>query len=146
MTEQPTRISVGDLEIRFLVQDSDSNGALTMFECRVPAGARVPAAHSHDGFEETIYGLEGITTWMVEGEAREIGVGDALCIVRGLVHGFVNHGTTDARFLAVVAPGVLGPSYFKDIGAVLAADGPPDPVTIAEVMRRHGLTPAAQPE
>ena len=30
-----------------------------MFEFDVPAGARVLIAHSHDGYEETIYGLAG---------------------------------------------------------------------------------------
>ena len=43
---------------------------------------------------------------------------------------------------AVATPGILGPDYFRDIGAVLdaAAGGPPDFVALAEVMRRHGLT------
>jgi hypothetical protein len=40
-----------------------------------------------------------------------------------------------------VTPGVLGPDYFNEIAAVLgAAEGPPDPAAIGEVMRRHGLT------
>jgi hypothetical protein len=39
---------------------------------------------------------------------------------------------------------VFGPAYFHDIGEVLAtsAGGPPDHAALAEVMRRHGLTPA----
>lgn len=137
-------IAVGSLTIRFLVEAPDSNGSLTMFECEVPANARVPAPHSHDAFEETIYGLEGVSTWTVNGARLEIAPGDALCVPRGAVHGFVNQGSADAKFLAVVAPGVFGAAYFRDIGAVLAASagGPPDHTAIAEVMLRHGLTPA----
>jgi hypothetical protein len=30
----------------------------------------------------------------------------------------------------------------REIGEILAAGGPPDPAVIAEVMRRHDLTPA----
>jgi hypothetical protein len=39
---------------------------------------------------------------------------------------------------------VFGPSYFREIGEVLAAStgGPPDLGAIGAVMRRHGLTPA----
>jgi quercetin dioxygenase-like cupin family protein len=33
----------------------------------------VPVAHSHDGYEETIYGLDGVLTWTVEGTQTEVG-------------------------------------------------------------------------
>ena len=137
-------IPVGQLEIRFLIESTQSNGSLTMFECFVPAGARVPAPHSHDGFEETIYGLEGASTWTIAGETVELGPGEALCVPRGAVHGFVNGRDADARFLAVATPGVFGPAYFRELSEVLAGftDGPPDPAAVAAVMGRHGLTVA----
>jgi quercetin dioxygenase-like cupin family protein len=135
-------ISVGRLGIRFVVDAEQSGGAVTVFECHVPADAKMPAPHSHDGFEETIYGLEGVTTWTIEGELVEIGPGDGVCIPRGTIHGFDNRGNADATFLAVATPGVFGPAYFHEIGGILAGDGPPDRAAIAEVMRRHGLTPA----
>jgi uncharacterized cupin superfamily protein len=115
-----------------------------VFECRVPPSIRNPAPHSHDAFEETIYGLEGVSTWTIDGRARDIGPGDAVCIPRGSIHGFANHGDADATFLAIATPGVFGPAYFREIGAVVAAagGGPPDLAAIGEVMRRHGLTPA----
>ena len=137
-------IRVGEIGIRFLVEGEDSAGAVALFEFDVPAGARVPIAHSHDGYEETIYGLDGALTWTVEGTPTELGPGDALVIPRGAVHRFDNTGDDDARALAVVTPGILGPAYFRDVAAVLAAaaGGPPDFAAIAAVMRRHGLTPA----
>ena len=61
-------ITVGALGVRFLVESDDSNGTASVFECYVPANSRMPAPHSHDGFEETIYGLEGITSWTIDGE------------------------------------------------------------------------------
>jgi quercetin dioxygenase-like cupin family protein len=102
------------------------------------------APHSHDAFEETIYGLEGVSTWTVDGETVEIGPGEAVCIPRGAIHGFENRGGVDAKFLAIASPGVFGPDYFREIGDVLAASqgGPPDLASIGAVMRRHGLTPA----
>jgi quercetin dioxygenase-like cupin family protein len=137
-------ITVGALGVRFLVEPDDANGTASVFECYVPANSRMPAPHSHDGFEETIYGLEGITTWTIAGETVEIAPGEAVCVKRGQIHGFENQGSVDATFLAIATPGVFGPAYFREIGEVLAASagGPPDLAAAFEVMRRHGLTPA----
>jgi quercetin dioxygenase-like cupin family protein len=141
-------ITVGQLAVRFLVEGADSNGSASVFECFVPANSRMPAPHSHDAFEETIYGLKGVTTWTIDGETSEIGVGEAVCVPRGAVHGFENRGSEDATFLAIASPGVFGPVYFHEIGEVLAASagGPPDIPALMEVMRRHGLTPAPPAE
>jgi quercetin dioxygenase-like cupin family protein len=137
-------IRVGALSVRFLVEAADSNGSASVFECFVPADSTMPAPHSHDAFEETIYGLEGITTWTVDGRTLDIRSGEAFCVPRGAVHGFDNHGTQEAKFLAISSPGVMTPDYFREIHEVLAATpgGPPDVAKVAEVMRRHGLTPA----
>jgi quercetin dioxygenase-like cupin family protein len=140
----PETIRVGVLGIRFVLDAETSGGSATAFECEVPADAVMAAPHSHDGFDETNYGLAGVTTFTVDGETRELRPGEAIFIPRGAVHAFENRSGADAAFLAVVTPGVLGPRYFEEIGAVLAAagGGPPDPAAIGEVMRRHGLTPA----
>jgi quercetin dioxygenase-like cupin family protein len=143
-TSTHEEINVGGLTVRFLVEGGRSRGAVAVFEFDVPAGARVPVAHSHDGYEETIYGLEGVLTWTIEGAETEVGPGEAICIHRGAVHRFDNAGDVDAKALAIVTPGVLGPDYFREVAAVLdaSAGGPPDLAAIAAVMRRHGLTPA----
>jgi quercetin dioxygenase-like cupin family protein len=136
-------IRLGGLAIRFLIEAEASGGTAAVFEFDVPAGARVPIAHSHDGYEETIYGVRGVMTWTIDGTPVEIGPGDAVCIRRGVVHHFENRGDEDATSLAIVTPGVLGPGYFRDLKAVVeaAAGGPPDPAEIGKVMLRHGLTP-----
>ena len=137
-------ITVGALSVRFLVEAADSNGTASVFECYVPANSRMPAPHSHDGFDETIYGLEGTTTWTIDGEPVEVRPGEAVCVRRGQIHGFENHGALDATFLAIATPAVFGPAYFREIAEVLAASagGHPNLAAIGEVMRRHGLTPA----
>jgi quercetin dioxygenase-like cupin family protein len=135
-------IRVGTMAIRFLVEGDESRGSVAMFEFDVPAGMKVAAGHSHDGYEETIYGLEGVLTWTIEGMPIEVGPGDALLIPRGAVHQFDNTGDVDAKALAVVTPGVLRSDYFREVAAILdaAAGGPPDFTALGEVMRRHGLT------
>jgi len=135
-------IAVGAVRIQFLVDPEQAEESVSVFECTVAGGAKLPAPHSHDAFDETIYELEGACTWIVDGNRVELAPGEALFIRRGSVHGFDNESDEAVRFLAIASPGIFGPSYFREIGAVLAGGGPPDPAEIAAVMRRHGLTPA----
>jgi quercetin dioxygenase-like cupin family protein len=143
-TRTREEIKVGEMAIRFLVEGEQSTGSVAVFEFDVPFDAKVAAAHSHDGYEETIYGLEGVLSWTIEGAPTDVGPGDALFIPRGAVHRFDNNGGVDAKALAIVTPGILGPDYFREVAAILdaAGDGPPDLMAIGAVMRRHGLTPA----
>ena len=138
-------ISVGPLAVRFLVTGNNSAGSIAAFELMVAAGQRLPApAHSHDHYEETIYGLDGVLTWTVDERALEVGPGQALCIPRGAIHRFDNLGGREAKALCVITPAAIGPEFFREAFEVIraAAGGPPDRVKLAEIMRRHGLTPA----
>jgi quercetin dioxygenase-like cupin family protein len=139
-------IRLGPLAVRFLITGENSNGSIAAFEVGVPAGQRLSApAHSHDHYEETVYGIEGVLTWTVDGEQFDVGPGQALCIPRCAVHRFDNIGSRDAKVLCVVSPAAIGPQYFREAAAVInaAAGGPPDRVKMAEILRRHGLTPVA---
>jgi len=144
MSTTSEEIRIGQMAVRFLLEGEESGGSLAVFEFDVPAAGRVPAAHSHDAYDETIYGLEGVLSWTIDGTKTDVGPGEVLFIPRGVVHRFDNDHDVDAKMLAIVSPGVLGAGYFRDMASVLAAakDGPPDPAAFGEVMRRHGLTPA----
>ncbi|MBS1878485.1 MAG: cupin domain-containing protein [Actinobacteria bacterium] len=138
-------IIIGELAIRPRVEPEESGGSVAIHEFDVPVGAGLPLPHSHDAYEETIYGLAGTVTFTIEGKASEIGPGESVCIPRGAVHSFANDGEVDATALAIVTPGILGGDYFREVAAIVdaAAGGPPDLAAIGEVMRRHGLTPVA---
>jgi quercetin dioxygenase-like cupin family protein len=141
-------IATTGLAVRFLLTGDDSNRSVAAFELMVAAGGKLPGpAHSHDRYEETIYGVEGTMTWTVDGTSVEVGAGQILCIRRGAVHRFDNNGSRDAKALCVITPAMLGPGYFRETFAALneAASGPPDRAKMAEIMKRHGLTPAAPP-
>jgi len=49
------------------------------------------------------------------------------------------------KALCAITPAAIGPQYFRESAEVInaAAGGPPDRVKMAEIMRRHGLTPAS---
>ena len=140
-------IRLGPLAVRFLLTGDHSNGSLAAFEVLVPAAQRLAApAHSHDHYEETIYGLAGVLTWTVDGTPIAVGPGQALCIPRGAIHRFDNNAGEDARALCVVTPAAIGPQYFREAAEVLnATAGPPDRAKMAAIMLRHGLTPAPPP-
>ena len=138
-------IGLGQLRVHFLVTGDNSSGSVAAFEVTVAGGARLMApAHSHDHYEETIYGVDGVLTWTVDGKAIDVGPGQALCIPRGAVHRFDNLGEQDAKVLCVITPAAIGPQYFREVAEVMKASsgGPPDKAKLVEIMRRHGLTPS----
>ncbi|MBK3745101.1 cupin domain-containing protein [Paraburkholderia aspalathi] len=138
-------ISTKGLMVRFLLTGANSNGSIAAFELSVPSGQRLPApAHSHDSYEETICGIDGVLTWTIDGKPIDVGPGQALCIPRGAVHRFDNNGNWGVKALCVITPAVIGPEYFRETFAVLnaAVGGPPDRAKMVEIMHRHGLTPA----
>ena len=141
----PEVIRLGPLTVRFLITGENSGGTIAAFELMVPAAQYLAApAHSHDQFEETIYGIEGVLTWTVDGKQIDVGPGQALCIPRGSIHRFDNNSSQDVKALCLITPARIGPQYFREAAEVIhaAADGPPDRAKMVEIMRRHGLTPA----
>ena len=138
-------IRLGPLAVRFLVTGENSGGSIAAFEVIVPGAQRLMApAHSHDHYEETIYGIAGVLTWTVDGKQIEVGPGQALCIPRGAIHRFDNNTSQDAKVLCLVTPAAIGPQYFREAAELVdgAAGGPPDRAKMVEIMLRHGLTPA----
>ena len=135
-------IQVGQIGIRFLLQAADTNGSVAMFEFTVPAGAKVPLPHSHKHYDETVYGVEGVVTFTVDGKQVDIGPGEFCFIPRGAVHAFNNLKQADAKALAVVTPALIGPEFFNEVAAIVNAGGPPDIEKVKAVMAKHGLVPA----
>lgn len=152
MDERATRVNpseemirIGPLGIRFLLTSADCNGNASVFEVLVPAGQKLAAPpHRNDEYEEVLYGVEGVVTWIVDGVRHDVGPGQALCIPRGAVHRFENVGSQDAKQLCVISPAIMGPAYFREAAAVIgaAAGGPPDRARMVEVFKRHGMTVA----
>ncbi len=141
-------IRLGPLAVHFLLTGEESGGTIAAFEVVVPGAQRLMApAHSHDHYEETIYGMEGVLTWTVDGKQIDVGPGQALCIPRGAVHRFDNNTSQDVKVLCMATPAAIGPQYFREAAEVAnaAAGGPPDRAKMMEIMKRHGLTPAPPP-
>jgi quercetin dioxygenase-like cupin family protein len=134
-------VKVGQLEIRYLVEGTETGG-LGVFEMTVPPGAQVPPPHSHTNNEECVYVLEGVLRYSVDDEIRDLGPGEWMSTPRGSVHAFGNPHTQNARALVILTPDI-GAQFFRDVGAVVNAGGPPDRARLVAVMGRYGLVPAA---
>jgi quercetin dioxygenase-like cupin family protein len=138
-------IHIGPLAVRFLISGEDSNGSVAAFELSVPGNQRLAGpAHSHNHYEETIYGIDGVLTWTVDGKQIDVGPSQAICIPRGVVHRFDNNGDRDVKALCIISPAAIGPEFFRESAEVInrAAGGPLDPARLVEIMWRYGLTPA----
>ena len=131
----------GGMTIEFLIEGEQTDNAISIFRCDFTAGARVPLAHSHDGFDETVVVLDGEMTMVVDGKPRALRAGDTLHVPRGVVHGFVVEKS--ASIIAISTPGIFGSAYFQEMQDAMNAmgDGPPDRRVFAQIMLRHGLTP-----
>ena len=102
----------------------------------------MPVPHHHESWDETVHGLEGTTTWTIEGKERTLHSGESLFIKRGVVHGFRNKTQQTAKVLSVLTPGVLGIQYFRDMAELLSVT-PPDREKMKALMLRTGLIPAS---
>ncbi len=144
-TRQPKEtIHIGALQVRILLDGQDTNQGLVMFEFIIPPGAKVPVPHYHQEVDEVLYGLEGVTTSLVDGKKIETGPGQSVFIPRGAVHYHDNHSQQTAKSLCILTPSSIGPAYFREMSELLKAGGPPDPKKATQIMIRHGLIPVVQ--
>lgn len=135
-------VRIGALELRFLVDETQGSGDLVMFEFAVPANARVPVQHYHQGVDEAVFGLEGTLTTTLDGQKHEIRPGDFVLIPRGSIHYHENLHEGTARALIVLNPGSIGRRYFEETAQEVNVPAKPDPARLKEIMLRHGLVPA----
>ena len=138
----PDLIDFGTLQLKFLQSKETTGGSVDLFEMTLQPNARMPIPHYHESWDETIYGLSGVSTWRVDGKEIDVGPGETVFIKRGVVHGFTNRSNGPAACLCPLSPGALGPQYFKDMAALMAG-GAPDPARMKETMLRYGLVPVA---
>jgi quercetin dioxygenase-like cupin family protein len=132
-------ITLGGLEVRFLLDGDDTDNQMVVFELLIQPGAKVPKAHFHVDVDEMLYGMEGVTTSYVDGERTDIAPGQSLFIRRGQVHYHDNLTDQVAKTLCVLTPASIGPAYFRELRELLKAGGPPDQQKLTEIMLRHGL-------
>jgi quercetin dioxygenase-like cupin family protein len=97
--------------------------------------------HLHRDYDESIIGMNGATTWIVDGKQITVHRGEQLFIPRGAVHAYANRHKSTARIMCILTPGLLGPEYFQDLATVINIEGPPNLAEIGSIMARYGVVP-----
>ncbi|HEY2039564.1 MAG TPA: cupin domain-containing protein [Edaphobacter sp.] len=133
-------IHVGGMSITFLHTRHETADALDAFELTIPPAASVVVPHTHLHYDEWVIGLNGISTWTLNGEILMLHPGEHLAIPRGAPHFFANLHDTVARVLCLQTPGVMGPEYYREIAAYYRV-GDPDIDAIGKIMHQYGVEP-----
>ena len=129
------------LEIHYYLDAAHTFSQFTMFKCVVHPKAKVPVPHYHDNFDETFYILKGPVSVTLDGKTADRQAGEHVYIPKGTSHGFQNHSDETVEILCYAVPGIFTAAYFREIGQVLSAGGPPDVAQLKQIMHSHGLTP-----
>ncbi|WP_035346963.1 cupin domain-containing protein [Edaphobacter aggregans] len=133
-------IRVGQMSVTFLKTRHETDDTLDMFELTIPPLISVIVPHIHRDYDEMVLGMNGITTWTLNGEILVVGPGEILTIPRGSPHFFANLHDTPARVMCLQTPGVVGPEYYSEIAKYYDTEDP-DVTAIGDVMSRYGVIP-----
>src|SRR5438270_8874207 len=117
-------IRVGEMSITFLMTRHETGNCLDLFELTMPPLSSVVVPHIHRGYDEMVLGMNGVTTWTLNGEIVELNPGEQLLIPRGAPHFFANLHEAPARVMCLQTPGVMGPEYYREIAAHYATESP----------------------
>ena len=134
-------IRVGEISITFLKTRHETHGVLDLFEMTIPPTDHMVLSHLHRDYDETVIGLNGVTTWTIDGTDHKLHRGEQLFIPRGAVHTYANRHKSTARVMFILTPGLIGPEYFQDLASVINVEGPSDLATIGSIMTRYGVVP-----
>ncbi len=105
LSDAPPFVTKDGSEIRELLAHRNSAIAnQSLAEARVPVGGATDE-HYHPRTEEIYYITHGEGRMRIEGEEREVAVGDAIAILPGSRHKIWNTGDETLRLLCCCAPG-----------------------------------------
>jgi quercetin dioxygenase-like cupin family protein len=88
---------------KVLLRGEQSDGAISIVEHTMPAGAPGPPLHSH-AFDEAFYVLDGELTFQVRNKLTTAKAGELVFAPGGVPHTLANLTDTSVRFLLVMTP------------------------------------------
>lgn len=138
-------IHVAGMTVTFIKSRHETGGLFDAYEVTIPSTTHLITPHFHLHYDETVFGVDGITTWTIDGVSTQLHPGQQLFVARGSHHTYANLHAHSARILCLVTPGVLGPEYFQEIACASDDDGPTD-AAVALVMSRYGVIALAADE
>ena len=135
--------------VTYLATGEDTSGAFGLIDLVAHHGTE-PPLHFHNGEEECFYILEGVVTFLVDGQELTLGNGGWAMVPRRTVHTYrVDSGT--ARMLVFFSPAGFERFFMEtsepatSLTSAPTPDGPPDIARIVATAEKFGVTfmPAA---
>jgi quercetin dioxygenase-like cupin family protein len=99
--------------MRFLQTAEETEGTLLRIESVNPPTGVAEPEHIHPYQESRAEVIAGTLRFVVEGEERRLGPGDAITIPAGTPHYFVNDGEVDAVSVGEFRPALRTADFFK---------------------------------
>ena len=128
--------NLGTIGVVFKLFGEQTNGQVSVVEHPFPVGACVPP-HLHTREDEYSIVTEGEIGFRSGDREVVLGAGGYIAKPRGEAHAMWNAGREPARMIEIISP--AGFEHFFWGVTELAADGPPDPETLAAIAAEHGL-------
>ena len=140
------RITVGASTLSIKAETATTGGTVFMSETELEPGFPGPPPHVHDRLHDMFYVLEGVLTFVVDGETIDARPGTFVCVPPGTVHTFTNRSGAPVRFLNLNTPaGFEG--YMRELGEAFSGGGaPPTPAEMGAIASRYDFRPAPPPE
>jgi mannose-6-phosphate isomerase-like protein (cupin superfamily) len=110
LTPEVLRLTPGET-----VTIRSSSPELLEVEGRWAAGGKPPPAHYHPDQDEHFEVLEGTLTAKLDGEQRDIGVGETLDVPRRTAHQIWNRVDVDTRAIWQTRPALRTEDWFRSI-------------------------------
>lgn len=129
------RISLGGADVIFKIDAETTGGAFSICETTAEPGRLIPP-HLHETEDELSYVIEGRIGVLLGDDEYLAEAGSWVVKPRGIAHTYWNPGPEPARLIEIVSPpGFEG--FFRDLGRLLAVDGPPDIGEITATAARY---------
>lgn len=104
--------------VTFKALAADTAGGYTLFELRTAPGVG-SAPHRQHHEDEALFVLEGTYSALIADERVERGAGSSVFLPRGTIHALTNSGTSVARMLIMVMPGLNHERFLTEIGELV---------------------------
>jgi quercetin dioxygenase-like cupin family protein len=116
--------------IRLLADGSDTAGAFSIIRVDLRPGRDGAAPHSHMGFSELLYVMDGDVEILSCDRISAAHAGDLVVVPPGTAHAFGALASGPASLLAVISPGIDRFQYFRHLAAVANGEIPHLPADI----------------
>lgn len=124
-------------EVRIMLDGTITGDAFTMWVEITPPGGG-PPPHWHEREDEWFLVLEGVVSFLAEGEWKDAGPGDAVFAPRGRVHTFRNGTDSPSKMLIHASPSGFE-NFFAEAAQEFSKPGGPEMAKAIAIAEAHGI-------